>query len=176
MAGLIRAKALQRIFGDGFSGLAGAAVVGWGLDKLSDGLRSRPETLDLAHLKPGETYTISTRPAPDRRTRRATHKAVAADKAARRAAKPRRGTSRARRKVNRLDGRVARRGSAGVSTRTARRQAKAIARHTALITPSAKAQLLAREAASRAERASAAERRQLESARAGRRSEHREFR
>jgi hypothetical protein len=74
------------------------SLAGWAWRKLAEGVRHDPELLDVSTLKPGETYTITTRPAPSRRERKLAKKTGAAqakvDKATR-TTRSQRGTARA---------------------------------------------------------------------------------
>jgi hypothetical protein len=63
----LRRKLTQRLFGEGLAGAVGLSVAGWTWRKLVEGVRHEPELLDVSTLKAGETYTITTRPAPSRR-------------------------------------------------------------------------------------------------------------
>jgi hypothetical protein len=68
MGAVIRARILTKVLGGGPAGLAGAAALRWGWQKLREGREE--EVLAVSRLKPGETYTVVTRPAPRRQERK----------------------------------------------------------------------------------------------------------
>jgi predicted lipid-binding transport protein (Tim44 family) len=78
MFAALRQRLLRRWFGEGMAGAVGLSLAGWAWRKLADGVRHEPELLDVSTLKAGETYTITTRPAPSRRERKIAKKTRAA--------------------------------------------------------------------------------------------------
>ncbi len=97
MFAALRQRLIQRWFGDGLAGAMFLALGGWAWRQFREGLRHEPELLDVSTLKPGETYTITTRPAPSRRERKIAKRADAARTKAERATR----TTRAQRKTGR---------------------------------------------------------------------------
>lgn len=71
MLAFLRLKALQRIFGEGPSAAMGAAILSSVLHRVSSAVTSDTERLDTAHLRPGEKYTVMTRPPYSREERKA---------------------------------------------------------------------------------------------------------
>ncbi|MCC6225268.1 MAG: hypothetical protein IT195_02525 [Microthrixaceae bacterium] len=103
MVPLLRDRLVSRWLGGGFTGALGAGVIGWGLRKLREGLRREPELLDVSKLVPGETYTITTKPAPRRRERKLAQRVVKAERKARRAGRVTTPTPRGQRRLAELD-------------------------------------------------------------------------
>jgi len=116
MFAALRQRLFRRWFGEGMAGAVGLSVAGWAWRKLADGVRHEPELLDISTLKAGETYTITTRPAPSRRERKLAKETEVAqakvDKATRTTRAQRstaRSLTRARRKAHKAkDGSAAR--------------------------------------------------------------------
>jgi predicted lipid-binding transport protein (Tim44 family) len=78
MFAALRQRLARRWFGDGMAGAVGLSLVGWAWRKAAEAVRHEPELLDVSTLKAGETYTITTRPAPSRRERKLAKKTAAA--------------------------------------------------------------------------------------------------
>ena len=78
MFAVLRQRLARRWFGDGVAGAMALSLATWAGGKLAEGIRHEPELLDVSHLKPGETYTILTRPAPTPRERQLMKKRAAA--------------------------------------------------------------------------------------------------
>ena len=137
MAGVIRRQVLDRVFGSGASGVVGAAMVGWLIDQLKE--RNDPELLDTAHLVPGETYTISTRPAPTRAERKVEQRVAASSRKLDKVTPSPKATKSASKKVQRAAQRLDR---ATPGTRKAAKRAVQLDHSAAtlakLTTPSAK--------------------------------------
>jgi predicted lipid-binding transport protein (Tim44 family) len=109
MVAVLRQRLARRWFGEGMAGAVAMSVAGYAWRKLSEGVRRDPELLDVSTLKPGETYTISTRPAPSRRERKLAKKtgtARAKVQKATRTTRAQRGTARALDRAQRKAGRA----------------------------------------------------------------------
>jgi len=70
MIQLLRERALAKVLGDGVTGMVGASIVEWGVKRVAAAFDDNGELLDVSKLLPGETYEITTRPAPDRKERK----------------------------------------------------------------------------------------------------------
>jgi hypothetical protein len=97
--GALQTRLVARVFGGGTSGLIGASLLSWVVAKLRDGRQPASELIDLAQLEPGETYTITTRPAPNRKVRKALAAEADAERRLRRATRRRRSSRRPTRQV-----------------------------------------------------------------------------
>src|SRR6059058_351960 len=61
---------MTRLYGDGVAGWAASIVDARSLAALRSSTRKEPELLDVSRLRPGESYMVTTRPAPNRKERR----------------------------------------------------------------------------------------------------------
>lgn len=109
MSGLIRfvlAKLLAQLFGEGF----GADIAGRGVVYLADGARSAlrkdEERLTRTRLRPGDTYTVVTRPRPTRRERKLATATRAVEQRYRHASRPSRSQFRAASKLSKTQRRL----------------------------------------------------------------------
>ena len=93
----LRQLALDRAFGTGAGGFLAGAALNWFVDQVR--AAKQPEHLDTAHLVPGETYLVSTRPAPKRAERRDGKRLAKARKALASETAPDRATRRTARKL-----------------------------------------------------------------------------
>lgn len=64
----LRELGLVRVFGKGPAALVAGSALNWFVDQVKES--RRPERLDTAHLVPGETYLVTTRPGMNRAERR----------------------------------------------------------------------------------------------------------
>lgn len=69
MPSVLRTRVLRRLFGSGIDGIIALAVVDAMLERVRRA-RTEGEVVLRARLDVGETYTLSTRPAPDRKERK----------------------------------------------------------------------------------------------------------
>jgi hypothetical protein len=58
------------MYGQGIAGFIATAVAERALDELRASATRQPEMLDVSRLRPGETYTVTTRPAPSAKERK----------------------------------------------------------------------------------------------------------
>lgn len=97
MASVVRNRLLGRVLGGGIDGMVALAVV----DALMERVRASRNDGDIlirARLEPGETYLVTTRPAPDRKERRLLSARSAAEAKLARAERPTRRRRRAARR------------------------------------------------------------------------------
>ena len=142
-------RVLVRLYGDGLAGWAAAIVAERSIAALRASTQKEPELLDVSRLRPGETYLVTTRPAPRRKERQL---AAASEKAHARLEKAERPSRKLRRTSRRL--RIAKRRLARTRAGS-RRERKAtavvlqLANHVdALEVPSKKVKRLRAEVAS----------------------------
>ncbi len=121
----LTARALSKLFGDGF----GADLAGRGIVFLGDGLREAvdrdEQSVTRATLRPGETYTVVARPSATRRERALSARRSALEKKVRSATAPTRSQRRAARRLARTQRRLDR---SRVGSRRHRRLAEREAR------------------------------------------------
>jgi len=137
VAGFLRDRVIGLAFGNTAQGLLGATMVVWALDKANEAKRG--VTLDVAHVRPGETYTVTTRPAPGRKERKAEKRALELQRQLRRVEVSPRKVRAAEREVSAAARKLEK---THPGTRSAARRRKALAageqRLGALTTPSRK--------------------------------------
>jgi len=95
----IRQRVITRIYGEGFGAMIAASVTDRAITHLRHAVRHDPELIDVSKLVPGESYVISTRPAPSRKERKLEQEAVAAHRKLDKALRPSRSTRRLERKL-----------------------------------------------------------------------------
>jgi hypothetical protein len=61
---------MTRLYGDGVAGWAASTVADRSMAALLASARKEPELLDVSRLRPGESYVVTTRPAPRRKERK----------------------------------------------------------------------------------------------------------
>lgn len=170
----LSAKAISKVFGDGF----GADLAGRGVVYLADGVKTSldkdDEQLTRVRLEPGQTYTVIARPKATRQERKLAARQRVLAQRERKATVPTRKQLKAARRLARAQRRLAR---VSPESRRGRKRARIEAvrgaRFDAVTTPSRKQARLTREleqatVALDAERAVS-----FEHARAGRRSSRR---
>jgi len=101
MAAVIRARILTKVLGGGPAGLAGAAALRWGWEKLREDREE--EVLAISRLKPGETYTVVTRPAPTRKERKLAERSLDLHERLDKASRPKRAQRKADRAYRRAE-------------------------------------------------------------------------
>ena len=92
-------RVLVRLYGDGLAGWAASIVAERSIAALRASTQKEPELLDVSRLRPGETYLVTTRPAPRRKERQL---AAASEKAHARLEKAERPSRKLRRTSRRL--------------------------------------------------------------------------
>jgi hypothetical protein len=147
MAGVIRSRLLTRLFGGGPGAVAGAAVVSWGLRKVREG--RQPEVLNVSRLVPGETYTVGTRPAPDRKERRLAKRSARLHRRLEKELRPTRAQRRADRRFRRFERKAVRADAGSAAEAKWARRARGVATwRMALSTPTKRQRSLERKASS----------------------------
>ncbi len=174
MGAVIRARILQRVFGGGPAGLAAVAAFRWGWQKFREG--RQPDVLAVSTLKPGETYTVVTRPAPGRKERTLAKRSAALHERLEKASRPTRAQRKADRNYRKAE-RKAVRAKAGSAReeRWARRARTLASEQARLSQPSRRQRALERKAAQADERLDAVRQRTLAKARRGTRRTRRRF-
>lgn len=99
MLSALRQRVLASVLGGGLTGTLTASAGSWLFRQASDAISRQPELLDVSTLVPGETYVVSTRPAPKRRERRAAAELAATRRTVARRTAPDRSARRTRRKL-----------------------------------------------------------------------------
>jgi hypothetical protein len=117
----LRQRIIARIYGDGFGAFVAATATDRALTHLRHAVHKPPETLDVSKLIPGETYVVTTRPAPRRKERKLEREALEARARFDQASRPSRSTVRLERRLARVARRVE------SSAPGSRRQARAAA-------------------------------------------------
>lgn len=174
MGAVIRARILQRVLGGGPAGLAAAAAFRWGWEKYKEG--KRPDVLAVSTLKPGETYTVVTRPAPGRKERKLAKRSAAVHERLEKASRPTRAQKKADRGYRKAE-RKALRAKAGSSkeARWARRAREMAEEQARLSQPTRRQRALERKAAEVDQRLEAVRTRTITKAQRGTRSTRRRF-
>ncbi len=95
----IRQRVIARLYGDGFGAMVAAGVIDRAITQLRHAVRKEPETIDVSKLVPGESYIVSTRPAPTRKERKLERDALAAHLKLEKALRPSRSTRRLERQL-----------------------------------------------------------------------------
>lgn len=103
MFGAVRQRLLASAFGGGLTGTVLAGSLKWLGQQVGVAWKREPERLDTSSLVPGETYIVTTRPAPNRTERKA--RAAAAKVSARldRELRPTRARRRVAAKLAKVD-------------------------------------------------------------------------
>jgi hypothetical protein len=99
---------MTRFYGDGVAGWAATLVAARAVGALRSATRREPELLDVSSLRPGESYVVTTRPAPDRKERRLIEASAKAQSRLDRAEHPSRKLRKAERELRVAERRLAR--------------------------------------------------------------------
>lgn len=102
----LRHRALSRLLGDSLTATATVSIGSWLYRQASDAMSREPELLDVSTLVPGETYVVSTRPAPTRKERRAASELADTRRRIDRRTRPDRSTRRTLRKLSSAERRL----------------------------------------------------------------------
>ena len=175
MLRVFRERALNKAFGTGVTGAIGVSIVEWGIKRVSAAFDDDGEVLDVSRLIPGETYEITTRPAPDRAERKLAARVERLDRQAARITTPTRSRRKVAKKVDKA--RTAAERAAGNTAKQARilgELAGLEARCATLSTPTARQQKILDERDRRSAELRAREAAAIEAARRHARSPRRQ--
>jgi hypothetical protein len=99
-------RAIRWVYGEGFAAFVAAAIADRAISEVRRSTRKEPEMLDVSRLRPGETYLVTTRPAPTRRERRLERRSERTHERLALAERPSRKLREAERELNRAQRRL----------------------------------------------------------------------
>jgi hypothetical protein len=104
----ILGRLLMRLYGDGLAGWAAAIVADRSIAALRGSTRKEPELLDVSRLRAGESYVVTTRPAPRRKEQQLLVASAKAHARLDKAERPSRRLRKAERRLRKAERRLAR--------------------------------------------------------------------